>query len=353
MKRVFKVSVVLLVILAVLVGGAVLILRNSQPAASPVFLPDGTVVRFLGTTVGTNHVYGSKFWKVINRLPGPLARPILKFMGKPPFPNSVNTSRTNLVVWLEHSGALPTGSVAQRAFLRVPGGRLSGPEQYVSFFWRGAPTNEEPRSVALVSFNSPRGTNESWFLYDVDLSDASGNQLAAKSRSGMTDSIVFSPVLWPGEPAWKVKLHLKRKTGFSSNELLTFSNVSIPAIGTTNQLDLTNSIMGIQTVFKQLVQRPPMTNHSYSSRDLSQFRVEHDELDGTNQIDLVSITVHPMGTNMTTSGSSWTEEYHEYNLMFVPTNATHMDFVFSVQKARFVEFMVAPNWITNDYVLKE
>lgn len=156
MKSVFKVSAVLPVILAALVGGTVLILRNSQPANQFVFLPDGTMVRYLGVRVGTNHLSGSKSWKVVNRLPGPISRPLLQLWGGPPFPNSFNTNQTNLVVWLEHLGALPRGPVSRVALLRVLGGRLSGAEQHVSL-WRApgqsnsVPSksgNENPLTVA-------------------------------------------------------------------------------------------------------------------------------------------------------------------------------------------------------------
>lgn len=390
-------------------------------------------------------------WNFVSRLPEPLSRPFLSFMGQRPFPNTANTGQTNLVVWLEHSGPVPPGPISRHAILRIPGERISGPGPYLSL-WRGpgqsnsvqsvrfegwprrverielvilerdsnyksvpvgsfqfdnpmqsttapwapdarlttksagdlkvtlldfatgvgnsttvwgtvggretiykaAPTNEEPRALISVTFETPRGTNESWFMYDADLSDASGNHVGASGRWEMSTNMVFDPVLWSDESAWKVKLHIKRKTGFSPRELVTFSNVVIPDPNTTNLVNLTNSVNKIETVLKHLIARPPLKDErSWSSSDLSLIRLEHTNLDDTNQIDLVSITVQPMGTNITTSGSSWSDDYREYILQSIPPNATHLDFVFSVQKARFVEFNVAPNWITDDHVIRE
>jgi len=232
--------------------------------------------------------------------------------------------------------------------------RWNGETKRSEKVYSAADPNDRPEALIHVQFDSPRGTNQTWFIYDADLSDGSGNHVDATSRSGMSDHMAFSPVLWPGEPAWNVRLHAKRKTGFLPDELITFSNIAIPLVNTTNQIRQTNHAAGIQVVFDRFFVRPPLKDpNSWSSSELSQFRIEHDELDDTNQIDLVSITVHPMGTNVTTSGSSWSDSYHEYNLRSIPTNATHMDFTFSVQKARFVDFNVTPNWITNDYVVTE
>jgi len=210
----------------------------------------------------------------------------------------------------------------------------------------------EARAMVQVEFNSPRDTNETWCMFDADLGDATGNHLGASSRSGMSSDMTFDPILWPDEPAWKLKLHLKRKNGFQPEEWVTFTNIAIPQIGTTNMLDWTNSIMGIELVLKSFVRRPDLTNRSsYSSDDLSQIRVEHPKLGESNQLDLLSIVVQPANTNLDSGGSSWSEDFHEFSLQGIPANATHLDVTFSVQPTRYVEFTVAPNWVTNDYEL--
>ena len=221
--------------------------------------------------------------------------------------------------------------------------------------YRPSKAVESPKAIVRVDFDSPRGTNESWVMYNADLSDATGNKVGASSRSGMTDSMEFSPVLWPSESAWKLRLHTKRKTGFAADELLTFTNVPLPEIGTTNAPKLTNIVMGIESRLVEFRRLPPMDKErrSWSSRELSGFKLEHDDLGETNQIDLVSLTLQPSGEELRNNGSGWSNDYHEYHFESIPTNATHIDLVFSVQKARFVEFLVSPNWITNEYVIPE
>lgn len=206
-----------------------------------------------------------------------------------------------------------------------------------------------------VAFDSPRGTNETWAMFNTDLSDATGNKITATSRSGMTDRMAFSPILWPDEAAWKLRLHVKRKTGFAPHEFLTFSNVPLPDVGTTNTPNMTNVVMGIETRLSEFRRQPPLpeNRNSWSGSEISRFRLDHDDLGETNQIDLISMTLQPSGEVIQNIGSGWSNKYHQYSIRALPTNATHIDLVFAVQKARFVEFFVSPNWITNEYKITD
>jgi len=214
-----------------------------------------------------------------------------------------------------------------------------------------AKTGREPGAYVQVDFESPRSTNETWAMFDAAVSDSTGNTVPAHSRSEMTTNMEFRPVLWSNATAWKLKLHLKRTAGFRPDELLVFSNVPVPTVGITNILNRTNTLNGFQFVLKSFVHRPDLTNHSWSSGDLSVIRLEHGNLGTSNVLDLVGITVQPAGTNLITQGSGWSDNYHEYNLKAVPANAMHLDLTYAFQPVRFVEFTVAPNWRTNDLEL--
>ena len=215
-----------------------------------------------------------------------------------------------------------------------------------------AKPNEEPKAMAHVKIKSPRGTNEVWEAYNADLRDATGNRARPGSRSHDYDLIHFSPTLWPDENAWKLRLHVKRKSGFTQGELITFSNVPLPAVGFTNNPTLTNVTMNIKSTLAEIQRRPPHDENQKSSsmRDYSGIRLNHDTLNETNQLDLVSLTLQPSGEIIPNRGASWSSAYHEYRFESIPLEATHIDLVFSIQKARFAEFLVAPNWRTNEYV---
>jgi hypothetical protein len=214
-----------------------------------------------------------------------------------------------------------------------------------------ANAGDEPRALAQVTFDSPRGTNEVWSIFNADLSSAWGQTRPAQSRSEMTSRLLFSPVLWDEGQPWKLRLHLMRTAGFTSAEQLTFSNVPLPAVGQSNRLDWTNRSAGVTAVLQHFLRRPNLTNSFYSSRDLSEIQVLHPDLGTNRQFNIVRILAHPTGTNLTTQGSSWTDGYHTFQFHSFPEGTTHLDLTFSVQPTRFVEFIVNPNWVTNEVVV--
>ncbi len=262
-----------------------------------------------------------------------------------PEPESIVKSAGDLKVTLRH---FVTGVGDHKTQRRG----ADGQKEHV---YRAASPNQDAHALVNVDFESPRGTNETWILFNADLSDSVGNKVGAGSRSEMTDTMRFSPILWPNEGAWNLRLHMKRKSGFLPGEMLSFSNIPLPAVGTTNVLNLTNTATGIEAWLAEIRRRPPLDSdtQSWSSRDISRIRLEHEDLGETNQIDLVSMTIQPSGERLKSSGSSWSNDYHEYNLRNLPPSATHLDLRFSVQKARFVDFRVAPNWVTNEFLLRE
>lgn len=217
--------------------------------------------------------------------------------------------------------------------------------------YEAADVGEEPRALAQVTFDSPRGTNEVWSIFNADLSSAWGQTQPAQSRSEMTSLLLFSPVLWDEGQPWKLRLHLMRTAGFTSAELLTFSNVPLPRVGQSNRLDWTNRSAGVTAVLQHFLRQSNLTKPSYSSRDLSEIHVLHPDLGTNRQFNMVRILAHPSGTNLTTQGSSWTDGYHTFQFHSFPEGTTHLDLTFSVQPTRYAEFIVNPNWVTNEVVV--
>ena len=454
MKKVTYAFLVLLLVLGTVVAVTVWLLRDAQPAPQPVVLSDGTTVRFVAVTHGTNHAWGNtRFARAVLRAPGPVRDLVIRAFPKAVGRTTRTTSEPRLVVWVEHWGPTGGATISRRAFLRPAGGSIAGNDEHLglwnqpsnavslaslefgawprhtstlecalfeadanydftevgSFPFRnpapstGAATNwaadplpatvlagdlkvtlqifaaglgnssthrakadgeieiahapvregGEPGAFVAVDIDSPRGTNESWIMFDADLSDPDGNEIGATSRSGMSTRMRFHPVLWSDSSPWKLRLHLKRSKGFASGELVAFSNLPLPAIGTTNRFDLTNSIGDIDVVLRHFVRRPDLTNNSWSSGTLSELRIEHTQLGATNQLDMIGITAQPAGTNLATQGSSWSDDYHEYSFSHFPAGTTHLDLTVAVQPTRFAEFTVEPNWVTNEVVVTE
>lgn len=208
-----------------------------------------------------------------------------------------------------------------------------------------ADPGDEPAAVVIFKVSTPR-TNEVWDVAKVWLADAGGNRRKATSWSGARDGILrFSPALWSDEPGWKLILDFKRMQNIPPDETLAITNIAVPAVGTTNTYHLTNRVNGIQTVFVSFVRRPNVTNNSWSSRDTSSLKLEHDPLDERTVVDLISISSAEVSTNLPPSGSSWSDTGYETTLLTIPDQVTHVDLTYAIQRTRRVEFVVAPNWI--------
>jgi hypothetical protein len=126
----------------------------------------------------------------------------------------------------------------------------------------------DPATKFDFSVRSSRGTNEVWVLESAELSDATGNVI--RDRSFRSFGILFNDynrpqkfgwasysesiirgMLWPDGAAWRLKMEFKRASGFASEEVVTFKNVPVPAMGTTNTTPISKNAGGIQVVLKK------------------------------------------------------------------------------------------------------
>jgi hypothetical protein len=216
-----------------------------------------------------------------------------------------------------------------------------------------------------VLLTSARGTNEEWVVQNAELSDATGNVLAFPSNhsssgdnvSPMTFSgeyrLSIPGTLWPDEAAWRLKLELKRKSGFAPDELVTFKNVPVPKIGTTNFPPITNIVGGVQLVLKEFVENgdrtniryPRGTDHSFVVNDHTPETMVAVELPGHPEgvaVDFVKM-ITGTGEIFEKHGNSWRPFYRGASLKFIPANAQTVDITWVVQKMRSVEFLVKPS----------
>ena len=203
-----------------------------------------------------------------------------------------------------------------------------------------------------LSLKSTRGTNEAWQIESVDLSDATGNHIHA---TGHFDSLIgdgayrnaIKGALWPDESAWRLKLELKRKSGFSLAELVTFSNVPLLRSGATKALCLTNAGGSAQIVLTE----------SLGGLDTPEFRIQI-----PNGPDGVSLGFVQMTTDAGAEANAdeitvarlnsagfhdATGAYRCVRLARFPAGVGQasvrtVDITWAVQKTRTVEFLVKP-----------
>jgi hypothetical protein len=212
----------------------------------------------------------------------------------------------------------------------------------------------------LGSFSSARGTNETWTLHSAELSDAMGNVLRSTASlrafslgypqatsAGQTPYYFsFDATLWPDEAAWRLKLEIQRSFGFAPEEVVTFKNVPVPAMGTTNFPALTKIVGGVKVELTFFERRPNIPVSSGEGFDdtwpnfAGRVRAELPGKPGGVALDFLEMKTD-IG-KATQLGSSFPDFGYEVLLRSIPTNATTMDFTFVLQKTRTVEFLVKP-----------
>jgi hypothetical protein len=205
-----------------------------------------------------------------------------------------------------------------------------------------------------VSFRSPRGTNEVWAVQSAELSDATGNVLRSQSfryssptffsgffrppESGWTgyrESVVGT--LWPDEAAWRLKLEVKRASGFAPDEIVTFKNVPVPAVGTTNKTHITKTAGGIQVVLTKF-QR--WTNLDTNRLPDSEATIELPGKPKGVAVDFAGMKTDAGHAELFDSDLSGSACVVSFTL--VPASAKTVDLTWVVQKTRSVEFLVKP-----------
>lgn len=159
--------------------------------------------------------------------------------------------------------ALTSGHPYGTTILRSNGGRAP--------HYSPAQGGESIETGLEFSVRSGKGTNETWVAHRLELSDATGNVLGAESYKflpasrndqrfpdwkGYCENV--QGTLWPDEAAWRVKIEMKRASGFPPEDLVTFKKVplSVSGVAATNAIPITNIVGGMKTVLLPITLRP-------------------------------------------------------------------------------------------------
>jgi hypothetical protein len=219
---------------------------------------------------------------------------------------------------------------------------------------------------------SPSGTSAIWEFFSAELSDATGNVLRNESftvrfNGGFPPKQFVSlpymdtiqGTLWPDEAAWRLKLEFKREFGLAPEEILTFTNVPVPAMGTTNLMGLTKTACGIQIELTKFVRQPNVPVNSFGRSEVTFELPGRPEgvadkgglgsgargLELPGKPDPVAIDFMGMETDAGRAEgyeSEFRDSAYVIYVQNIPTNARTMNLTLVVQKTRTVEFLVQP-----------
>jgi hypothetical protein len=158
-------------LILILLAGIIMALRLPKPiVAGPLSLPDGSDVRIVAVTYGTNHAVGRPLARLIARMPEVVQSVLLDLPGSPfDLLGSAATPEPKLIIWLgraTNNAAAPPGAGYFTALLSDASGFISGDHDtmFDGGFW-GIPVQMQfgviPRRDPVISVNffyhSPTG----------------------------------------------------------------------------------------------------------------------------------------------------------------------------------------------------
>jgi hypothetical protein len=203
-------------------------------------------------------------------------------------------------------------------------------------------------SSFTIETESRWGSHESWLVESCELSDATGNDLfQGYANPAGTNSYRLRGTLWPGEQAYKLRLALKRVTGYEPGETITFTNLPVTSPARSggfnfpfNGTALTNVISGRRVVARNFL--GSKRAYDWNGPAPGPCWVEWELLDESDELSV------GFGRVVTDTGEQVhgpeLSSYNQYYLNFhsMAPNVRSMNVTLVVQKKRYVEFLVKP-----------
>lgn len=217
--------------------------------------------------------------------------------------------------------------------------------------------NRTALRLAMTDLDSP---SNDWEIAAIHVADATGNtaansSLSASYGSGQERNYQFKPGLWPSEP-WRIELVAARRPGsvFAANELVTFTNLGLPAIGFTNRYTESALVGTTKVSVTEFNRRAPLPEdaHGWSSGNLSQLKITVANLPADTKFTLVRAS-DDAGRTLEVPSSGWSQsEPYEATFSFlrVPADGRALNLTFAVHAMRRFTFVVQPALAgTNDF----
>jgi hypothetical protein len=237
---------------------------------------------------------------------------------------------------------------------------------------QAASDNEATITRLGLRLEEPGQSNCSWKPHGIQVSDATGNlwmpdspASSAEGPAGDAYVMTFSGTLWPGEPAWKLRIELSRTNGFAPEELWTASALPVPAEDTNSPVApssiLRSSLLQANQPSAGGTNSPPVfsTNINGCSIRLNLARartsggrsgppssdvtlsVALDQIPNDFRLSLVKVSDEKGRPVKIKSANEWLRWGSSFNLA-VPPDATRLECTFAYHQSRFVEFVAAP-----------
>ena len=217
----------------------------------------------------------------------------------------------------------------------------------------GAPSRGDGQNSTLVDAEVRSLSNSAgaWAISSIRFSDATGNETAGSSttswpwevKNGGVSGEGFSvqPSLWPSEKAWKLQLEVKQTGGFSAENLFSFKNVPLGAVGASTAPRWTTNFASIALTLDSTTRQPPYSRAGAPTTSSMTVMFTNSQLPAGTHLDLLSM-VDDQGTTNRPSVINFSTLERIYSYDEIPLGAKTATFNFAVHQSRTVEFTVHP-----------
>lgn len=215
-----------------------------------------------------------------------------------------------------------------------------------------AASNEIAVTQAAYRVMDTNGVSDSWRPNSVEISDATGNQWMVYKESDPprqqdgNELFSFVGALWPGE-VWKLRFEFSRIADFRADETFTFSGIAVPGAKQVVQLQNSTNVAGtkiqLTTLCGEKAKLPGYLEYR-AEQGFANFVLSAPQRPEDYRLTLVRITDESGREAKIIPHVDWNPG--ELVCGFKPPEgAKKLNFAFALQKSRFVEFLVRPEFV--------
>jgi hypothetical protein len=237
-----------------------------------------------------------------------------------------------------------------------------------------AASNDERAWTKAFFRITQNGQPVQWRPERIEMSDATGNQLASTSRSnetvdGQEDSrydllkalgqvpshnetldgqevLRYHQALWPDESAWKLRVEFSRKPDavFAADELWSIRGIQVPDANSYTESDLKTNLHGATIFLVGMAGEHAAPKGQQSFRGSACLEVNVWSMPDDYRLTLIRV-MDESGREMPSTGSAKSVQpdlaTYGYGLR-LPKDAKTLDITLALHKSRFVEYLVKP-----------
>ena len=218
----------------------------------------------------------------------------------------------------------------------------------VSGFWK-----KLPGTHCVFRLRQGDSNNAPWIVRSLQVSDATGNRWKQSDLVSWSedepDPLLHTSMLgalWPGEPAWDLRVELSRTNGFRPEELLTLSNIPVPQPNELIELRDTHLVNGLDlevTAIAGVDAELAQPHKWYRQKEKMNLALTvHGERDD-KRITLVNVR-DDQGRPVPIDDRAAAHGARESVFAFQPLpDARSLNITIAVHQSRFVEFRAKPH----------